>query len=76
MQVSNLPRWKRQGPSSYHIADEGLSMLAGNEAAFVVRPKSAAAKPLAAPAAHEPRYMVMEGADKNFYMGQHRTDLL
>ena len=48
------------------IADEGLSIPAGNEsaAAFMVRPKSAAANPLAARSAaavHEPRDMVMEG---------------
>ena len=54
------------------IADEGLSIPAGNEsaAAFVVRAKSAAAKPIAAPA-HEPREMVMEGGDKKFCLGQH-----
>ena len=47
------------------IADEGLSIPAGNEsaAAFVVRPKSAAANPNAAPS-HEPRHMVMEGGEK------------
>ena len=42
-------------------------------AAFVVRAKSAAAKPFAAPA-HEPREMVMEGRDKKFYLGQHRNE--
>ena len=57
------------------ISDEGLSIPAGNEsaAAFVVRAKSAAAKPIAAPA-HEPRDMVMEGGDKKFYLGQHRNE--
>ena len=57
------------------IADEGFSIFAGNEpaAAFVVRAKSAAAKPIAAPS-HEPRDMVMEGGDKKFYMGQHRNE--
>ena len=51
------------------IADEGLSTPAGNEsaAAFKVRPKSEAAKPIAAPS-HEPRDMVMEGGDEKFYM--------
>ena len=61
------------------IADEGLSIPAGNDtaAAFVARAKSsaassaAAAKPIAAPS-HEPRAMVMEGGDKKFYLGQHR----
>ena len=55
------------------IADEGLSIPAGNDtaAAFVARAKSsaassaAAAKPVAAPS-HEPRVMVMEGGDKKF----------
>ena len=61
------------------LADEGLSILAGNEsaAAFMVRPKSAAAKPIAArasAASHEPRDMVMEGGDKKFYMGRHRDE--
>ena len=57
------------------IADEGLSIPAGNEsaAAFVVRAQSAAAKPIAAPV-HEPREMVMEGGDKKFYLGQHRNE--
>ena len=57
------------------IADEGLSIPAGNEsaAAFVVRAKSAAAKPIAAPA-REPREMVMEGGDRKFYLGQHRNE--
>ena len=57
------------------IADEGLSISAGNEsaAAFVVRAKSAAAKPIAAPA-REPREMVMEGGDKKFYLAQHRNE--
>ena len=54
-------------------------MPAGNEsaAAFMVRLKSAAAKPLAArssAAVHEPRDMVMEGGDKKFYMGQRRNE--
>ena len=62
------------------IADEGLSIPAGHEsaAAFIVRPKSAAAKPLAARSAaavHEPRDMVMEGSDKKFCMGQHRNEI-
>ena len=61
------------------IADEGLSISAGNESAagFMVRLKSAAAKPLAArssAAVHEPTDMVMEGGDKKFYMDQHRND--
>ena len=63
------------------IADEGLSIPAGNDtaAAFVARAKSsaassaAAAKPIAAPA-REPRAMVMEGGDKKFYLGQHRNE--
>ena len=63
------------------IADEGLSICAGNDtaAAFVARAKSsaassaAAAKPVAAPS-HEPRAMVMEGGDKKFYLGQHRNE--
>ena len=63
------------------IADEGLSIPAGNDtaAAFVARAKSsaassaAAAKPIAAPS-HEPRAMVMEGGDKKFYLGQHRNE--
>ena len=63
------------------IADEGLSIPAGNDsaAAFVARAKSSAAstaaapKPIAAPA-HEPREMVMEGGDKKFYLGQHRNE--
>ena len=57
------------------IADEGLSIPAGHEsaAAFVVRPRSAAGKPIAA-SSHEPRQMVMEGGDKKFYMGQHGNE--
>ena len=63
------------------IADEGLSIPAGNDtaAAFVARAKSsaappaAAAKPIAAPS-HEPRAMAMEGGDKKFYLGQHRNE--
>ena len=63
------------------IADEGLSIPAGNDtaAAFVARAKSsaassaAAAKPIAAPS-HEPGAMVMEGGDKKFYLGQHRNE--
>ena len=63
------------------IADEGLSIPAGNDtaAAFVARAKSsaapsaAAAKPTAAPS-HEPRAMVMEGGDKKFYLRQHRNE--
>ena len=63
------------------IADEGLSIPAGNDtaAAFIARAKSsaapsaAAAKPTAAPS-HEPRAMVMEGGDKKFYLGQHRNE--
>ena len=63
------------------IADEGLSIPAGNDtaAAFVARAKSsaassaAAAKSIAAPS-HEPRAMVMEGGDKKFYLGQHRNE--
>ena len=63
------------------IADEGLSIPAGNDtaAAFVARAKSsaassaAAAKPIAAPS-HEPRAMIMEGGDKKFYLGQHRNE--
>ena len=59
------------------IADEGLSIPAGNgsSAAFVARAKSSAAapKPIAAPA-REPREMVMEGGDKKFYLGQHRNE--
>ena len=39
----------------------------------MVRPKSATAKPIAAPS-HEPRDMVMEGGDKKFYIGQHRNE--
>ena len=65
------------------IADEGLSIPAGNDtaAAFVARAKSsaassaAAAKPTAAPS-HEPRAMVMEGGDKKFYLGQHRNETI
>ena len=51
------------------IAHERPSIPAGNESAFMVRPKSAAAKPLearSAAAAHEPRDMVTEGGDKRF----------
>ena len=59
------------------IADEGLSIPAGNDsaAAFVVRAKSSAAapKPIAAPV-REPRKMVMEGGDKKFYLGKHRNE--
>ena len=63
------------------IADEGLSIPAGNDsaAAFVARAKSSAAssaaapKPIAAPT-REPREMVMEGGDKKFYLGQHRNE--
>ena len=63
------------------IADEGLSIPAGNDsaAAFVVRAKSSAApsaaapKPIAAPIC-EPREMVMEGGDKKFYLGKHRNE--
>ena len=63
------------------IADEGLSIPAGNDtaAAFVARAKSsaassaAAAKPIPAPS-HEPRAMVMEGGEKKFYLGQHRNE--
>ena len=63
------------------IADEGLSIPAGNDsaAASVARAKSSAAssaaapKPIAAPA-REPREMVMEGGDKKFYLGQHRNE--
>ena len=57
------------------IADEGLSIPAGNDsaAALVVRAKSAAAKPIAAPA-REPREVVMEGGDKLFYLGPHRNE--
>ena len=63
------------------IADEGLSIPAGNDsaAAFVVRAKSSAApsaaapKPIAAPI-REPREMVMEGGDKKFYLGKHRNE--
>ena len=57
------------------MADEGLSIPAGNEsaAAFVVRAKSAATKPIAAPA-REPREMVTEGDDEKFYLGQHRNE--
>ena len=63
------------------IADEGLSISAGNDsaAAFVARAKPSAAssaaapKPIAAPA-REPREMVMEGGDKKFYLGQHRNE--
>ena len=63
------------------IADEGLSIPAGNDsaAAFVARAKSSAAssaaapKPIAAPA-REPREMVMEGGDRKFYLGQHRNE--
>ena len=63
------------------IADEGLSIPAGNDsaAAFVATAKSSAAssaaapKPIAVPA-HEPREMVMEGGDKKFYLGQHRNE--
>ena len=66
------------------IADEGLSIPAGSEsaAAFVVRPKSAAARSSAAAPLtgsggplHEPRDMVMEGGDRKFYMGQHRNEV-
>ena len=61
------------------LADEGLSIPAQNEsaAAVMVRPKSAAAKPLAArssAAVHEPRDTVMEGGDKTPYMGQRRNE--
>ena len=63
------------------IADEGLSIPAGNDsaAAFVVGAKSSAApsaaapKPIAAPI-REPREMVMEGGDKKFYLGKHRNE--
>ena len=63
------------------IADEGLSIPAGNDtaAAFVARAKSSAAsfaaapKPIAAPA-REPREMVIEGGDKKIYLGQHRNE--
>ena len=63
------------------MADEGLSIPAGNDsaAAFAARAKSSAAssaaapKPIAAPT-HEPREMVMEGGDKKFYLGQHRNE--
>ena len=62
------------------IADEGLSIPAGDDsaAAFVVRAKSSAApsaapKPMAAPI-REPREMVMEGGDKKFYLGKHRNE--
>ena len=60
-------------------AGEGLCIPAANEsaAAFIVRPKSAAAKPLAArssAALHEPRDMVMKGGDKKFCMGQHKNE--
>ena len=63
------------------IADEGLS-IAGNDsaAAFVARAKSSAAssgaapKPIAAPAREPSREMVMEGGDKKFYLGQHRSE--
>ena len=63
------------------IADEGLSIPAGNDsaAAFVARAKSSAAssaaapQPIAAPS-REPREMVMEGGDKKFYLGQHRNE--
>ena len=63
------------------IADEGLSIPAGNESAgaFVARAKSSAAssgaasKPIAAPA-REPREMVMERGVKKFYLGQHRNE--
>ena len=62
------------------IADEGPSILAGNDAAaaFVARARSSAAssgaapKPIAAPV-REPREMVMEGGDKKF-LGQHRNE--
>ena len=61
------------------IADEGLSISAGNDsaAAFVARAKSSAASSAAALkpiAAREPREMVMEGGDKKFYLGQHRNE--
>ena len=59
------------------MADEGLSIPAGNDSAavFVVRAKSSAAapKPIAAPV-REPREMVMEGGDKKFYLGKHRNE--
>ena len=63
------------------IADEGLSIPAGNDsaAAFVARAKSSAAssaaapKPIAAPT-REPREMVMEGGDKKIYLGQNRNE--
>ena len=61
------------------IADGGLSIPARNEsaAAFMVRLKSSAAKPLAglsAAADQEPGDMVMEEGDKKFYMGYHRNE--
>ena len=46
---------------------------ASRATAFVVRAKSAAAKPISAPA-HEPREVVMEGGDRKFHMGQHRNE--
>ena len=72
----------QRGKGKVHLAimaDEGLSIPAGNEsaAAYIVRSKSAAAKPLAArssAAVHEPRDMVMEGGGKKFYMGQHGNE--
>ena len=51
------------------IADEGLSIPAGNLSSAA----PPAAKPIAAPS-HEPRAMVMEGGDKKFYLGQHRNE--
>ena len=80
MQIS-ISRWRKGQAHLAVIADEGLSIPAGNDtaAAFVARAKSsaassaAAAKPIAAPS-HEPRAMVMEGGDKKFYLGQHRNE--
>ena len=61
------------------IADEGLSIPAGNDsaAAFVARAKSSAASSAAAPIvspAREPRETAMEGGDRKFYLGQHRNE--
>ena len=80
MRCGALGHWAADPECKFPTSQGGkgkarLSILAGNEsaAAFMVRPKSAAAKPIAAPS-HEPRDMVMEGGDKKFYIGQHRNE--
>ena len=66
-----------KGKAHQQMKDSVSLQEMSQQAAFMVRPKSAAAESAAAhssAAVHEPKDMVMEGGDKKFYMGQHRNE--